>query len=892
MNKKIKIFLAYHKDTVRIQSEILTPIHVGRANSTKFLRESLLDIIGDDTGNNISSKNENFCELTAQYWAWKNVKSEYIGFMHYRRLLSFNTSIEFKEDKWGCCCDKYFSDMYRKKYLLYDNNISEIVKKYDIITCKKWDVRNAGSKNNYYHYKMSDNKLFIKDYDMALSILLKKYPEFKESVKEYNESVYGYYTNIFIMKYEIFNYYCNWLFDILFELEKIIDISKYNTQEKRVFGYISEWLFGIFITYFSKRYSIKELQRTIINQPEINIINVCFSSDEKYVKYLSVAISSLLINKDKYDYLQIYILDGGISEKNKNKIQKFIKKYSNVVIKFLSINKDKFSNCPIHTIPGTHLSLATYYRLILSSLIHEDKVIYLDCDLIVKTSLKKLFNTIIDNYYIAGVIDILFTDNTRRLQLSKYVSAGVLLINLKLWREKNIERDFFNFIDINKNKILYHDQDVINCVCQEKILYLDKFWNAQTCEYSGAYEGGWNKIGEKAYIIHFISDRKPWVPGNKHPFKDEYNKYLNQSPLKYNSFYNYFINIISKIIYFKKTSENFYIYLKKIVIFKKFQKGQNFRYTVCGIPLFACKEYGNILKYHFLFFSFNKMNIESIFYNKIQNLEYKIDNIGNRFNENLERMQNINLEYSYYNMQINNSINLLKNLHTICESNRIQYWLDLHSLKEICFYGRPITLKQIAIGMLREDFDKLLNVLQNDHNFRVSSYIWIPKLEKQSMCCHKFSYKKIESNVFIDIFIYDICPADITYEQIKICKQKCDQVIFNLEKTLFEQTNEINRSIFRQEENFNKFYSVFEENSKKSINFDNIKIYWSNENFKKDVALIDNNDIFPLDYYYGESFIAYIPCNISNYLKFHNCYNTKYDNFNTSNKMLSIFKNL
>ena len=97
----VKIFIAYHKDAQRIKSDILTPIHVGHAIAPEIVKNQLQDMIGDDTGDNISYKNLNYCELTALYWAWKNCDADYIGFMHYRRHLSFNLNTKFKENRWG-----------------------------------------------------------------------------------------------------------------------------------------------------------------------------------------------------------------------------------------------------------------------------------------------------------------------------------------------------------------------------------------------------------------------------------------------------------------------------------------------------------------------------------------------------------------------------------------------------------------------------------------------------------------------------------------------------------------------------------------------------------------------------------------------------------------------
>ena len=269
----ISIYVSYHKNTTRLSSTILKPIHVGRALASEEVKNSLKDLTGDDIGDNISKKNLSYCELTAQYWAWKNDNlSDYIGFLHYRRHLDFNLNhLNCKPDQWGCINQDYISKDYLYSKGLYDSNITNIVHKFDLITVKPWDVTNAGSKDNYDHYHTSDKKLHIEDYEEALKILNEKFPQYSKSASEYNRSKLGYYTNIFVMKKKLFHEYCDYLFSILFELEKKLDISKYDAQEKRVFGYISEWLFGIFLKYKKTEGSIKilELNRTFIQHPEI-----------------------------------------------------------------------------------------------------------------------------------------------------------------------------------------------------------------------------------------------------------------------------------------------------------------------------------------------------------------------------------------------------------------------------------------------------------------------------------------------------------------------------------------------------------------------------------------------------------------------------------------------
>lgn len=535
MPVKVKILVSYHKDCERLQSDIFVPVHVGRALASGKRKKEMQDMIGDDTGDHISWKNPNYCELTAQYWAWKNWKllgdPDYIGFMHYRRHLNFSLDQKIEEDRFGLICRDFFSSHYWKEFGLEDQHIAEVVSSCDIVVAKKWDVTNVSSKNNYDHYQFSDFKLHVKDYDRVLQILLKKYPEYSFSVQKYNESKFGYYTNIFIMKKELFWKYSDWLFDILFELEKQLDLSQYDTQEARVFGYISEWLFGIFLTYQMQNSSlkVKELQRTMIRYPEKRRrIPICFSSDDNYAPHLGVAIASILKNKEPGDDFVFYILDGGISAKNKEKLLS-LQIISSFILKFLKINPADFQQCII-TESMQHISLATYYRFFIPSLIREEKVLYLDCDLVVRGSLGELFEVELSNYYFSAVIDLLAEENGRRLQLERYCNCGVMLINNKKWRDDFVTGRLFQYLQENSKKIVFGDQDVLNVVLQSDILYLDPIWNIQTGEYRSCYDSGFNSRIEEARILHFVGRKKPWSFCNKQPAKKEYFKYLRYTP--------------------------------------------------------------------------------------------------------------------------------------------------------------------------------------------------------------------------------------------------------------------------------------------------------------------------------------------------------------------------
>ena len=157
----MKILISYHKPAVLLKDEVLTPIHVGRALATQSSKDGsmseedykwMLDnMIGDDTGDNISDKNREFCELTAMYWAWKNYDKlgnpDYIGFMHYRRLLVFN---EYEYDKYEQTkINKAYRDIFASfddailldKYGLNLETINKYIKKYDLILPMKSELK-------------------------------------------------------------------------------------------------------------------------------------------------------------------------------------------------------------------------------------------------------------------------------------------------------------------------------------------------------------------------------------------------------------------------------------------------------------------------------------------------------------------------------------------------------------------------------------------------------------------------------------------------------------------------------------------------------------------------------------------------------------------------------
>jgi len=206
-----KILVACHKPDKVYQDDIYTPIHVGRAIS-KF-RTEMADMIGDDTGDNISELNPLFCELTALYWAWKNLKDvQYIGLCHYRRY--FHRLITHAN------VDKIVAG--NKNVLL----VKTLVEKTSLFT----KLRIATSSEDVYILMACIKKLFPDYYQTALIV---------------GSANYSHPYNMFVMSKENFNRYAEWLFSILFETKKYVRLSGY-TRARRIFGYFSEVLLPIY----------------------------------------------------------------------------------------------------------------------------------------------------------------------------------------------------------------------------------------------------------------------------------------------------------------------------------------------------------------------------------------------------------------------------------------------------------------------------------------------------------------------------------------------------------------------------------------------------------------------------------------------------------------------
>jgi len=251
------------------------------------------------------------------------------------------------------------------------------------------------------------------------------------------------------------------------------------------------------------------------NQMDYNI-NICLAFDEAYSRPARVLIASILYNARPSDRIAFYILDGGISETSKQKINQLqnIKSFN---VCYKQIDHKRYENYPIT--PSTHFSHVNYFRLNIPSIFFElDKVLYLDTDIIVKNCLRELYNIDISNYSLAATPTLTSEKNRVRLRIPEnyhYINSGVLLINCKYWRNNDIEKKLINFIQTKPNKYLENvDQDVLNGVLFDTIKYIAREWNYEL-RADISYPDNYLNDLENSKIVHFPTSDKPWLPNTK-----------------------------------------------------------------------------------------------------------------------------------------------------------------------------------------------------------------------------------------------------------------------------------------------------------------------------------------------------------------------------------------
>lgn len=278
-NLKIKILVVAHKEVPVLTGDIYLPVQVGVKLSGKKIS---LPWVGDDTGDNISEKNKEYCELTGLYWAWKNLKDvEYVGLCHYRRYF-YPTRSDFsnilrkilrgtmylgaallpqrisRECSFSNVDNLAFENFSKKQNEINKNLISKINKSDIILPTKvylsKFSIRQ--------HYAMSHN---IDDFNVMIDILCNEFNYNRKQLEKIMKNHSFDLCNMAIMKKEVLNEYCEWLFSTLNKVESRISYDKRTIQQRRVLGFLAERMLHIWIEVNKKRFKINRMKCAFIN---------------------------------------------------------------------------------------------------------------------------------------------------------------------------------------------------------------------------------------------------------------------------------------------------------------------------------------------------------------------------------------------------------------------------------------------------------------------------------------------------------------------------------------------------------------------------------------------------------------------------------------------------
>ena len=218
---KICVLIATHKPYSMPADDVYLPIEVGRA-----LHQARTPFQGDDTGDNISARNATYCELTALYWAWKNLKRyDFIGLVHYRR--------HFVRREIGLLCCHH--SIYTRTDFVKSLERAPVL----LPTRRHYVIETNAAQYGHAHH--------ARDLTLLREVIAVRDPKSLAAFDTHMRERSTHICNMFVMRCDIFDAYCRWLFDILFALEPRLDLSDYSTYDRRVFGFLAERLLDVYL---------------------------------------------------------------------------------------------------------------------------------------------------------------------------------------------------------------------------------------------------------------------------------------------------------------------------------------------------------------------------------------------------------------------------------------------------------------------------------------------------------------------------------------------------------------------------------------------------------------------------------------------------------------------
>lgn len=529
-------YTAYHMAAPLISSAHVQPIHVGRARSAA----PVADMIGDDTGDHISEKNAEYCELTALYWAWKNdTTSRHIGLMHYRRVLDMNNAHPQRAETRVNRFDS-------RDYLAALDDWLGTHPDIDLVVPRVHTMGRTMADN----YRTGHHP---QDWDLTRRIIEQHHPDDLGVFDDVSAQYAVRLGNMFLMRRDLFDTYCAWLFDILSRLEAWdVDRTQYSVQQSRYLGYVAERLLTVWVEKLARTQpDLKVYEVGILNLSEALIIpwingaqfngagdvNVAFAADRAYLPHTAAMLASMLEHADDTLQLNLFFLHSNIDPADLEMLREVTAPYPHATLYLINAGaafEDSYrsaSRAPSNT---------TYNRFLLFDLLPGLKrLLYVDVDMIFCGDIAEIWDTEMGDAQVAAVTDYIMTRTLTgptptidprvpdlyqyqrdtlemsNAQIAQYFNAGLLLLNLDAMDLPRVSADLMKMA--HTGKYLFRDQDIMNSYFKGRTMQLPARFNVFNTVLSGF--GRVPRAGHAAamagrrdpLIIHYAAgDYKPW----------------------------------------------------------------------------------------------------------------------------------------------------------------------------------------------------------------------------------------------------------------------------------------------------------------------------------------------------------------------------------------------
>lgn len=509
----IKIGVACHKPSELPENSLFLPVQVGAALAKKPLQ----GVTPDNQGEHISQKNPSYCELTAQYYLWKNVEADFYGLCHYRRYLCFKKNPAARRNNRGQIEAGMLNAFNLERFGLEDEaEMRRLIEKSDAITGEYQQVNRLytprGAQSTAYKHWVAHDRALIKqaDLDRMLEILSEVSPEVGRAAREHLNSGQFLGFNCFVLKKELFNELCEIEFKTLERLEKEVEVDDtYGSQLSRIFGFMGEIISSAYFYYLEQTgRKVRHLPLVYFNHtdpaedyaPLKDAIPVLFNHAENNPFRFGVIWQSFLNYIDKTRKYDV-ILFASLTPELKQTFQEMAAPHKNVSLRFLDssaykaglTDRFKLRNTNTYKDPADlsdHLSALPFFPFILKNY---QKMLVFDENILIADSIaglwdeysgvKEMIAAPPSIYMRARINDIYFETAERYLRTQmkeplSYFSINTFIWDFQQYREAFSEKQIAKLCRPPQDaKRLRHKEEVMNILCEENVLELPLRWN-------------------------------------------------------------------------------------------------------------------------------------------------------------------------------------------------------------------------------------------------------------------------------------------------------------------------------------------------------------------------------------------------------------------------------